>query len=179
MSEAVTEFEEINIDVTDVDAWDGESGAKVPPGTYVLLIAGAKKDTSKSSGGPVVVIDFEVAQEGPYLGVKFKRSYSLQQSALGRWKQLVVACRAPLSGTTTQHLIGAYIVADIIHKPSNKTQAPNPDGSVPAPKMMMDVLNEQPVEEDAPAADAGQQQAAASTAAAPAPAAQGPWIRRS
>lgn len=157
MSEAVGADFELNVDVTDVNAWDGQSGPMVAPGVYILQIVDAEQTNSKQNQ-PVLKVEFEVMNEGEFLGTKFKRSYSLQQQALSRFKQLVVACGAPLSGAKKQHFVGAYIQAEIIHKPGQPKA--NMDGTMGEAKPMMDVINEQPAPGD-DAADAAAAEAAA------------------
>lgn len=163
MSEAVGADFELNVDVTEVDAWDGQSGPRIEPGTYVLGITEALYGTSKKNQ-PVLKLEFEVMNEGPHLGAKFKRSYSLQKQALGRFKQLVVACGAPLSGAKREHFVGAYIQAEIVHKMGDPT--PNMSGGMDEGKMQMDVINEQPVPEEAAPADDTAAQAAQAAAEA-------------
>lgn len=159
MSEAVGADFELNVDVTDVEAWNGESGPRIDPGIYILQIVSAEQGVSNNQQ-PVLKVEFEVMNEGQFLGAKFKRSYSLQKQALPRFKNLVVACGAPLSGAKKEHFVGAYIQAEIVHKPGQAK--PNMDGTMGEPKMMMDVINEQP----APGVDDGAADAAAAEAAA-------------
>jgi hypothetical protein len=158
MSEAVGADFEINVDVTEVNAWDGQSAPLIDPGVYVLQIVDAESTSSKQNQ-PVLKVEFEVMNEGQFLGTKFKRSYSLQKQALSRYKNLVVACGAPLSGAKKADFVGAFISAEIVHKPGQAL--PQPDGSMGEPKMMMDVINEQQVAGEADDTAAAEAQAKA------------------
>jgi hypothetical protein len=162
MSEAVGADFEINVDLNGVQEWDGESAPLIDPGVYVLQIVDAELGSSKTANQPVMKMQFEVMNEGAWLGTKFRRSYSLQPKALGRFKQLVVACGAPLTGAKKEHFVGAYIQAEIVHRLGQpQVQA---DGSMGEAKMQMDVIKEQPLPEDG--ADTSAADAAAAEAEA-------------
>ena len=172
MSEAVEENEVFGVDVQTIQEWGGEGGPLLDPGQYVFEIKGAKKGTSTSTNRPVVKVQFEVVSDGPFLGAKKTKSYSLVDKALGRWKQLLMACRAPIDGTaSTGHLVGQYITADVVHT-TRTDAAPSMSGAVSEVKMNDDIVNEAPF--DPPPEEEAQPAAAAATpapAAAPAAAA--------
>jgi hypothetical protein len=145
---------ELDFDLTDVQAFGGGSGPQLPPGDYVFLITHVEQGTSKSSSQPTLKLDFQVDDEGsPMHGTKIKRSYSLQPQALGRIKQLMIAIGAPLDKIRADAFVGGRFIAEV----SIKTMPGlvKPDGSVSAPKDMMDIGNERalegaPVEEAPP-----------------------------
>lgn len=168
MSEAVEENEVFGVDVQKVQEWGGDGGPLLDPGQYVFEIKGAKKGNSSSTNRPVVKVQFEVVSDGPFLGAKKTKSYSLVDKALGRWKQLLMACRAPIDGTaSTGHLVGQYITADVVHT-TRTDAAPSMSGAVSEVKMNDDIVNEAPF--DPPPEEEEAQPAAAAATPAPAPA---------
>lgn len=165
MSEAVEENEVFGVDVQKVQEWGGDGGPLLDPGQYVFEIKGAKKGNSSSTNRPVVKVQFEVVSDGPFLGAKKTKSYSLVPAALGRWKNLLLACRAPIDGTaSTGHLIGQYITADVVHTTRTDAQ-PSMSGDAAEAKMNDDIVNEMPFD---PPPEEEAQPAAAAVAPAPA-----------
>lgn len=137
MSEAA-DFE-MQLDLTEVDAWGGESGPRVPPGIYDLEITSAEQGTSNKQA-PVIKVEFTVLNEGEHNGHTILKSYSLQQKALGRLKNLLMACGARLDGVRSSEMVGRQIVAEVVHVQGDAQ--PQPDGSVKEGKMFTDVMNE-------------------------------------
>lgn len=137
MSEAA-DFE-LQLDLSEVDAWGGETGPRVPPGIYDLEITSAEQSQSTKQQ-PVIKVEFTVLNEGESNGLTILKSYSLQQKALGRIKNLLMACGARLDGIRSSELLGRQIVAEVVHVQGDAQ--PMPDGSVKEGKMFTDVMNE-------------------------------------
>jgi hypothetical protein len=113
-NETFVDLPEIEIDLTNVAAWDGQQGPKLPVGAYTMDIVSAVQASSKAQQ-PVLEVTFRVADEGPQNGVELMKKYSLQQQALGRMAQLMVACGARLDKIRPAELVGARIIVEITH----------------------------------------------------------------
>lgn len=139
---------EIDIDLTNVDAWGGESRPLVPPGDYKLVVVKAESKTS-SGNNPMVVVEFEVAEGEELAGAKAWNNYVLSTSAgQGRLKALMIACGAQLDKIRLGELEGATIRASIVH-----TEGPpsiDANGNPRPAKTFANICNELPLE-DAPA----------------------------
>jgi hypothetical protein len=134
---------DINLSGDDVGAWTGEQGPKLPIGVYTFDIVDAQQEQSKKNQ-PVVTVTFKVADEGDQLGVELKKKYSLQQQALGRMKNLMMAAGCQLDKIRLGELIGARIIAEIIHvEGQGKVDA---QGNVQPGGTFCDIIKEQPVE---------------------------------
>jgi hypothetical protein len=143
---------EIEQDLTEVKEFGGEGDLppSVPPGEYALDIVGLVQDTSKK-GNSMIVVDFAVA-EGEFAGQQLKGWYTLTDKALGRIKKLQMACGARLDKIRSEEIMGARILATVVHEPGQLQT--NPDGTpkadangVPyAPRIFAKVLNERQLE---------------------------------
>ena len=172
MSNEGLDLPEIDIDLSgdDIGAWGGGGGPRLPIGTYTFDIVSAKQDVSKKNQ-PVAKIMFKVADEGEQLGVELEKSYSLQTQSLGRIKNLMIACGARLDKIRLGELVGARIIAEIIHT----VGAPVVDaqGETKPGGTFCDVVKETAIEQPvAAAAPPPATNVKAKAAAAPAPAAQ-------
>jgi Protein of unknown function (DUF669) len=145
---------EIDTSTEDAKEWSGEGGDFAPnvdPGEYTLEITDLQQDTSKK-GNSMIVAEFTVV-DGDFAGQKLKGWYALTDKAMGRIKQLQIACGARLDKIRGDELIAAKIRATVIHEPGQPQF--NPDGTpktdangVPyEPRMFCKVLNERPLEE--------------------------------
>lgn len=122
----------------DVKEWGGESGPLVAPGTYTLTVV----EVSLESGdkGPYAAVKYEVQDDGEFKGSFVYNNYSFSGKALGRVKQLMLACGAQLDKFRANEIMGATIVADIVHN----VGAPKIDenGTPMEPKTFANVANE-------------------------------------
>lgn len=105
---------DINLEGEDIRAFGGGGGPILPVGQYTFDITAADQGTSKKQQ-PTLKVTFKVADEGEFLGVELTKSYSLQTKALGRIKNLMMAAGARLDKIRPGDLVGARIIADIIH----------------------------------------------------------------
>lgn len=108
---------EIDIDLSnpEIKEWGGGGGPKLPVGQYVFDIISAEQAQS-SKNQPVLEVVFKVADEqSEHNGVELKKKYSLQTQALGRIKNLMMAAGCQLDKIRPGELIGARIIADIVH----------------------------------------------------------------
>lgn len=164
--QAVNLDDDFGVELNENEAWGGQS--LIAKGKYTAQITFAAKEASKSSGQPVAKITFTIASDGSEYGKKVTKSYSLQPQAKGRFTSLVLACRAPLSGTKVGDLMDRYINLEIIHK---AMPARNDDqGNAMPSSIGMEVVNETAIEEEATDGQ-GEQQAAAPAATTATPAA--------
>lgn len=150
---AQNEFTDFELDVDlsgdDVRAWGGEQRPLVPPGDYTLTITHLESTTAESSGNPMIAVTFDVADEGEHNGAKIYNNYSLSPKAIGRLKQLMIACGANLAKFVASELLGQTIRASVIHTESaGKVDS---EGNTKGPRTFANVINEQPLEEQKPA----------------------------
>jgi len=147
---------DINLEGDDIRPFGGGGGPILPPGTYTFDIVAAEQATSKSQQ-PVAKITFKVADEG--FGVELTKSYSLQQKALGRIKNLMIAAGARLDKIRLGELLGARIIADVIHTESQGQF--DAQGNVLPGRTFCDIVKEQPIAREVGrrARQAGRQQA--------------------
>jgi len=140
-----TDFE-VQVDLTDVKEWDGEQRPLVPAGDYKVTVIDVKSDNAKSSGNPVIKVEFEI-DEGEYQGQKLFNTYSLSEKALGRIKALMVACGASLDKIRASELLGQSIEVTVTHE---ETQSPPDANGNPQPsKTFSRVMKERPIGGDA------------------------------
>lgn len=145
---------ELQMNLEEVDAWGGESGPRLPPGVYDVEITAAAPGSSKTTQKPTLDVEFTVVNEGEHYGTAFNKKYSLQPQALGRIKNVMIACGARLDAIRGSELLGKQIVIEIVHRQGDPQ--PQPDGTMVEGKMFMDVINERSPEAEAqPAADNG------------------------
>ncbi len=146
MSEAGVNLPEIDIDLSgdDVKAFGGGGGPILPIGMYTFDIASADQGTSKKNQ-PVAKVTFKVADEGEHFGVELTKSYSLQTQALGRIKNLMIACGARLDKIRLGELVGARIIAEIVHT-EGQGQV-DAQGNVVPGRMLCDIVKEQAIEQ--------------------------------
>lgn len=171
MSQEFTDFE-IDADFDGVQAMSGEF-TLLPPGEYVFIVKHLKQQPSKK-GNQMVVATFEVAQaievpnvENPdaLVGQKAWGNYSLLPQAIGRLKQLMMACGAPLDKFRASNLLEAQFRGTLVH--TQGEGAVGPDG-VPLPaKSFANVVNERALEEP-PVKEAAKPPIAKEAAKAPA-----------
>lgn len=132
-----TDFE-IQVDVSETEAWGGESRPLVPPGDYPLTVVGVEQKTS-NSGNPMINVQFEVA-EGESKGSYVWNNYVLTQKAMGRVKALMVACGAQLDKLVASQLMGQTIMGTVVH---TEGQASIDEQGNPRPaKTFANVINE-------------------------------------
>lgn len=145
MSDGVS-LPEIDIDLSgdDVKAFGGGGGPILPIGMYTFDITAAEQSTSKKNQ-PVAKVTFKVVDEGEHFGVELTKSYSLQTQALGRIKNLMIAANARLDKIRLGELVGARIIAEIIHT-EGQGQV-DAQGNVVPGRMLCDVVKEQAIEQ--------------------------------
>lgn len=143
------EFQDFEVDVDggleEVKEWGGEFRL-VPAGDWTLDIVHVKRQDSKENKTPMIVVTFEVGDEGEYHGSKLFGNYALTAAAMGRIKQLMIACGASLDKIRASELMGARITATVVHNEgSARTDA---DGNPLPTKTFANVINERVFEGD-------------------------------
>jgi hypothetical protein len=149
MSNDGVNLPEIDIDLSgdDVKAFGGGGGPILPIGTYTFDITAAEEGSSKKNQ-PVAKITFKVADEGEQNGVELSKSYSLQQKALGRIKNLMIAAGCRLDKIRLGELVGARIIADIVH--TQGEGGVDAQGNVTEGRTFCDIVKEQAVASEEP-----------------------------
>jgi len=123
---------------------------------YIFEVSNLEQKPA-STGTPMVVATFVVAEGqedeelAKYTGQKAWGNYPLTEKALGRLKNLMMACGAPLDKFRASACLGAKIRASIIH--SQGSTDPGPDGKPRVARTFANIVNEKPF-------DAGKQEAA-------------------
>jgi hypothetical protein len=131
----------------------------LPPGEYKLVVENIQQKTS-STNNPGVNVTFKVAEDqdteeaAKYTGRLTFQYYTLLESGLGRLKNFMIACGAPLDKFRASACMGATIRGEIVHR-EGKAE-PGPDGKVKEATTFANVVNEKPLNAEQP-----QQQTAA------------------
>lgn len=148
MSDGVN-LPEIDIDLSsdELRAFGGGGGPILPVGTYTFDISAVEQTTSKKNQ-PVAKVTFKVVDEGEHFGVELSKSYSLQTQALGRIKNLMIACNARLDKIRLGELLGARIIAEVIHTEGQGVV--DAQGNVQPGRMLCDVVKEQAIAVEEP-----------------------------
>ncbi len=144
-----TDFE-INVDLTNTQAWDGEARPPLPIGTYRCKVSNVKSQVSKEKQNAFVAVTFEVT-EGDQAGGKAYNNYMIgNDTGLGRLKQLMVACNTRLDKFVASDLMGAELLLDVEHE----IVVPQPDanGNVGKERTYARVMRERAIEQPAAAA---------------------------
>ena len=123
-----------NLNMNEVEAWDGEGGDTVDVGDYVFRVNDATQDKS-AAGHPTLILDMEVvsAEDGSdtdQAGKTVRKWLSLQakKGCRRRLKSMLLACDVTISdegGFDTEEFSGKEFVATVVHKPYTKE---NPAG---------------------------------------------------
>lgn len=137
---------EINVNTTEVQEWGGEQRPLVPIGDYVAtIVMVGNKPIGQNT--PAVNITFEINEggDGTQVGGKLFNNYPLTEAALGRMKNLQLACGASLDAIRASELMGAKIRLTVIHTESAGT--PDANGNPRPARTFANVCNEAPYEE--------------------------------
>ncbi len=135
---------EVDVDLTNVEAWDG-AYKLVAPGEYAMTLVHLEKKNSKKSQQPMIVVTFEIIDEGEFKGSKLFGNYSLSADARGRLKALSVACNAQVDKFIASQHLGQTIIATVVH--TEGAADIGPDGAPRPPKVFANVGTERPYEE--------------------------------
>jgi len=137
---------ELNINLTETNAWDGEQAPLVDPGEYQLQIVGFEHKPGNKAA--MIEVKFEVQTEGQWKGAFVYNNYSLSDKAIGRLKQLAVACGAQLGKIVASEYLGAVIEATVYH--SDGAVKVDANGATMPPRTFANVKNERAVQAAAP-----------------------------
>jgi hypothetical protein len=154
MSDQETEFADFELDqnFNDVKEFGGGGFDLVTPGEYPLDIIGVEPPKgSKASGTPMIVVTFRIPDDhAMHPGQQLWGNYSLSPKALGRLKQLMMACGANLDKFRASEIMGARILADVVHNEGDARVGA--DGNPLPTKTFANVVNERSITGEAPAA---------------------------
>lgn len=142
---------EIDMDLTETDAWGGEQRPLVPAGDYKLTITAFQHKTS-GKGTSMIEVTFEVADEGEQKGAKVWNNYPLTDNAKGRMKALMVAAGTRLDKIVASDFLGATILGTVVH--TEGAAQVDANGVTKPARTFANVINERPLEAAAPAATA-------------------------
>ena len=153
------EFVDFNID------YDYEGTKEFGGGGFPLLPVGEGyifdvehlEQTTNSNNKACIAVTFVVASEQDtpelqaFAGQKAFNNYYLSEKAIGRLKQLQIACGCP-GQFVASSVLGARLRADITH--SESSGEPGPDGKPRESRTFANVCNERPLDESAAVAEA-------------------------
>lgn len=108
MSDDYVPFE-VDIDLENVETWDGEARPLVPIGAYKVEIVNVKNH------GKRIEVKFKIV-EGEQAGAFVWNNYQIDNdTGQKRMKSLVVACGGTLGRINSNELMGATLFVDVIH----------------------------------------------------------------
>lgn len=152
MSNDIMDFSiPLDLSSDEIQPWDGTGGDPLPQGYYTVEIIDAKQETAKSSGNPMLTVQFQVVDEGEHQGRKIYSRYTLKQDpkTLARVKQLLLACGASLNAINRSDLVGAQLEVEVYHQQMPATN--DAMGNPVAGKVSMSVRGERPLSQPEPA----------------------------
>ena len=160
-----TDFE-VQLDLTNTEAWDGEAAPPLPEGDYHVRVANVQNKPSKEKQTPMLAVTFEVV-DGELAGRKIFNNYNYtNDTGAKRLKSLMVAANLRLDRFVASELLGAELMVTVAHR--IVAGQPDANGNPGKDKTFSDVMKERPLE------GAAQAQAPAAAAKAPAAAARPP-----
>lgn len=110
-----TDFE-LEVNVENLQAWDGEARPPLPIGEYKVKVTHVKHQLSKEKQTPMIAVTFEVI-EGDQTGGKVFNNYNIgNDTGLGRLKQLMVACGTRLDKFVASEVLGAELMLNVDHE---------------------------------------------------------------
>lgn len=143
------DFEVEGLDIEGAKEFGGGGFYLVPPGNYLFEVTNVVQENSKKSNAPMVVVyatitdgqeNDEAAKE---TGQTVRNNYSLSPKAIGRLKQLMIACGAPLDKFRAGAIFGAKFRADVIHSAGEADVGP--DGQPREATTFANLANEKPL----------------------------------
>lgn len=171
------DFEVDGLDIEGAKEFGGGGFYLVPAGHYLFEVTNVVQENSKSSNAPMVVVyatvieGQETDEAAKETGQTVRNNYSLSPKAIGRLKQLMIACGAPLDKFRAGAIFGAKFRADVIHSTGDADVGP--DGQPREARVFANLANEKPLGgeaqvEAAPPPPVTRAKAAAPAAAKPA-----------
>lgn len=139
---------EVEANFEEIQEFGGGGGALLPIGAYIFVVENIQQKTS-SKNNPGVNVTFKVAegQETPeaakYTGRLTWQYYTLLETGLGRLKNLMIACGAPLDKFRASACMGATLRAEITHNDSQGDVGP--DGQAREGRTFANIVNEKPL----------------------------------
>ncbi len=140
---------EIEADFESAKEFGGGGYALVPVGAYIFTVENIQQKTFRSNNAGVTVT-FKIAEgqetdeAAKWTGSLIFGNYSLSDKALGRLKQFMMACGAPLDKFRASACMGAKLRGEIIHNTSEGDAGP--DGQPREGRTFANLVNEQPLE---------------------------------
>ena len=140
---------EFEADFENIKEFGGGAFPLLPLGSYIFEVEHVEQKPS-SKNTPMVVVTSKVAEgqdndeAAKYTGQKAWGNYPLTEKAMGRIKNLMMACGAPLDKFRASALLGAKYRADIVHNQGDAT--PGPDGQPREARTFANIANERPLE---------------------------------
>lgn len=148
------DFELEGLDIENAKEFGGGGFYLVPPNHYLFEVTNVVQENSKSSNQPMVVVyatiieGQETDEAAKETGQIVRNNYSLSPKAIGRLKQLMIACGAPLDKFRAGAIFGAKFRADVVHSQGDPDVGP--DGQPREAKTFANLANEKPLGGDAP-----------------------------
>lgn len=142
---------ELDVDLDNVEAWDGETRPLVPQGEGYHA-----KIVNVTNEGKYLAVTFEI-DEGEHAGSKVYNNYNFgNKVGKARLKALCIAVGAPLGRLNGSDLVGQPLYFDVVHNMSKGGVSAT--GEALEPRMFANVIRERAkLEPQDGEADAGQQ----------------------
>lgn len=146
-----TDFE-LNVNLADTQAWDGEQRPPLPIGDYKVKVFNVKNEPSKNGTSSLIKVTFDViedlradkAEGGDQTGGRCYAQYNISNdTGLKRLKSFMVAANMRLDKFSAAEALGAEMEVSIQHR----VQAGMPDanGNPTPDKVFADVFRERPL----------------------------------
>jgi hypothetical protein len=151
MAENQQEFVDFEIegDFEGVKEFDGGNFPLLPPREFIFEVTNVTQKTS-SNNNNMVVVESTVAEgqdddeAAAFTGQKAWTNYVLTDKALGRLKNLMLACKAPMDKFRASAILGAKYRGTITHSQSDGS--PGPDGKPREARTFANVSKERPLD---------------------------------
>lgn len=151
MAEQQQEFVdfEFDADFAGTKEFGGGDYPLLPIGDYIFEVVNVSQKAS-SNNNQMVVVESVVAEgqdndeAAKFTGQRTWTNYVLLPQSLGRLKQLMIACGAPMDKFRASALLGARYRGTITH--AEGSTEPGPDGTPRKPRTFANVCQEKPLE---------------------------------
>jgi hypothetical protein len=146
--QAFVDFE-VEADFEKIQEFGGGGYSLIPEGDFIFEVVHLEQEVSKNNNQMVVVYSAvcegqETDEAAKQTGEEARSNYVLTEKAMGRLKQLMIACGAPLDKFRASAIMGAKYRGTIVH--STAEGEAGPDGQPKEGKTYANVTNERPLE---------------------------------
>lgn len=123
----------IKYDVSDVEPSNqSDFSTPVPKGLYKCKVNEVSDGTSKSSGKPMLTVEYEIVQKGEWKGRRLWDYIVLDDSSAWKMRQFTDALGKKAKGTLdTNALAGEMVLVRVKHETDNRPEAVEENGGTP------------------------------------------------